>query len=122
MHKSFTQILPLLLLSLTLLSCTQPAEKTLRIYEQEKVIMGTVMKIKAVAKGDSEEKTEESFDAAFRKISALESELSEWQQPASPVSEVNRKAGIERVEVPEAVVTVTQKALDIAEVTGGRSM
>lgn len=105
------------ILFLTLLSCTEPAD-TLRIYEQEKVMMGTVMKIKAVAKGDAEAKTEEAFGAAFREISALESELSEWQ-PASPVSAVNRKAGLEPVEVPEAVVTVTQKALDIAEVTEG---
>ena len=80
--------------------------------------MGTVMKIKAVAGGDAEAKTENAFGEAFREIAELESELSEWQ-PASPVSEVNWKAGIERVEVPDAVVTVTQKALDIAEVTEG---
>ena len=107
----------IVLLFLTLLSCSS-GNNDLRLYEQEKVMMGTVMKIKAVAEGDAEAKTEEAFGAAFREIAALESELSEWQ-PASPVSEVNRKAGRERVEVPEAVVTVTQKALDIAEVTDG---
>lgn len=107
----------LILFLLTLLSCTQPAD-TLRIYEQEKVMMGTVMKIKAVAAGDAEEKTQEAFDAAFREIAGLESELSEWQ-PASPVSEVNRNAGKERAEVPDAVVTVAKKALDIADVTDG---
>lgn len=80
--------------------------------------MGTVMKIKAVEEGDAEEKAQEAFGAAFREISELESELSEWQ-PASPVSEVNRKAGIGRVKVPDAVVTVTEKALDIADVTDG---
>ena len=117
MCKSLTRILPFLLLSLTLLSCSEPAGK-LRIYEQEKVMMGTVIKIKAVAGGDAEEKTEDAFSAAFLEIAELESELSEWQ-PASPVSEVNRKAGIERVKVPKAVVTVTQKALDIADVTEG---
>ena len=117
MRKHPPPLLSVFTLFLTLLSCSKPAE-TLRIYEQEKVMMGTVMKIKAVAEGDKEEKTQEAFDAAFREISELESELSEWQ-PASPVSEVNRKAGIERVKVPEAVVTVTQKALDIADVTDG---
>ena len=105
------------ILFLTLLSCTQPAD-TLRIYEQEKVMMGTVMKIKAVAGGEEEEKTQEAFDAAFREIAGLESELSEWQ-PASPVSEVNRNAGKERAEVPDAVVTVTKKALEIARITDG---
>ncbi len=102
---------------LTLLSCTQPAD-SLHIYEQEKVLMGTVMKIKAVAEGDEEEKTQEAFDAAFREIAGLESELSEWQ-PASPVSAVNREAGIQSVAVPEAVVTVTEKALEIARITDG---
>ena len=109
--------LSVLIFSLTLLSCTQPAD-SLRIYEQEKMMMGTVMKIKAVAEGGEEEKTQEAFDAAFREIAGLESELSEWQ-PASPVSEVNRNAGIGRVKVPDAVVTVTEKALDIADVTDG---
>ncbi|UZJ36521.1 FAD:protein FMN transferase [Prosthecochloris sp. SCSIO W1103] len=117
MCNCLNHTLPFLLLSLTLLSCSG-TDSGLRIYEQEKVMMGTVMKIKAVAEGDAEEKAQEAFDTAFREIAELESELSEWQ-PASPVSEVNRKAGIERVEVPEALVTVTQKALDIAEVTEG---
>ncbi len=109
--------LSVLILLFTLLSCTQPAD-TLRIYEQEKVMMGTVMKIKAVAESEEEEKTQEAFDAAFRQIAGLESELSEWQ-PASPVSEVNRKTGIEPVQVPDAVVTVTEKALEIARITDG---
>ncbi|MCG8345202.1 MAG: FAD:protein FMN transferase [Chlorobiales bacterium] len=82
------------------------------------MMMGTVMKIKAVAEGDAEEKTQEAFDAAFQEIAELESELSEWQ-PASPVSEINRYAGEKRIQVPDAVVTVTEKALEIAKLTGG---
>lgn len=80
--------------------------------------MGTVMKIKAVATSDSEEKAELAFEAAFDGIADLESELSEWQS-GSPVSEVNRNAGKERVEIPDAVMDVTKKALDIARVTNG---
>ena len=106
----------LLILFLTLLACSGE-NKDLRIYEQEKVMMGTIMKIKVVTNSE-EEKTKEVFDAAFQEISGLESELSEWQ-PASPVSEVNREAGIERVKVPDAVVTVTDKALEIADITDG---
>ena len=117
MPKHLLFLPSVLILFLTLLSCAQPAD-TLRIYEQEKVMMGTVMKIKAVAESDEEEKTQEAFDAAFREIAGLESELSEWQ-PASPVSEVNRNSGKERVEVPDAVVTVTKKALEIARITDG---
>lgn len=117
MRINFTYILPIFLLTLTLLSCSEPAD-TLRIYEQEKMMMGTVMKIKAVAEGDAEEKTQEAFDAAFQEIAELESELSEWQ-PASPVSEINRYAGEKRIQVPDAVVTVTEKALEIAKLTGG---
>ena len=118
MHTHLTYLIPFFLLCLTFFSCAQQGD-TLRIYEQEKMMMGTVMKIKAVAEGDEEEKTQEAFDAAFREISELESELSEWQ-PASPVSEVNRNAGIKRVKVPDAVVTVTEKALEIARITDGK--
>ena len=117
MRLHHIQLPTIVIFSLTLFSCAQPAD-TLRIYEQEKMMMGTVMKIKAVAEGDAEEKTQEAFDAAFREITELESELSEWL-PASPISAVNRNAGLERVKVPEAVVTVTEKALDIADVTDG---
>ena len=81
-------------------------------------MMGTVMKIKAVVESEEEEKTRQAFEAAFDEIAELESELSEWQ-PASPVSEVNREAGIQGVTVPDAVVTVTKKALEIADVTDG---
>ena len=41
-------------------------------------MMGTTVKIKAVAATDEEKKTQEAFDAAFREIARLGSELSEW--------------------------------------------
>ncbi|ANT64325.1 FAD:protein FMN transferase [Prosthecochloris sp. CIB 2401] len=81
-------------------------------------MMGTIMKIKAVAPGNAEDSTKAAFEAAFREMSELESELSEWQ-PASPVSAVNREAEIKGVKVPDAVVTVTEKALEMAKTTGG---
>ncbi|RNA64791.1 FAD:protein FMN transferase [Prosthecochloris sp. ZM_2] len=90
----------------------------LRIYEQQKIMMGTVMKIKAVPDGMSEEEVRNGFEAAFREMNDLESELSEWQ-PASPVSAVNRHAGGKAVEVPPSVITVTEKALDIASKSEG---
>ncbi|WP_237073426.1 FAD:protein FMN transferase [Prosthecochloris sp. GSB1] len=105
------------ILFLTLLACSGGGDD-LRIYEQEKVMMGTIMKVKAVAPGGAEDRTRAAFEAAFREISELESELSEWQ-PASPVSAVNREAGVKSVQVPDAVVTVTQKARKIAETTNG---
>ena len=117
MHTPYTLLPTKFFLSLFFISCTQQAD-TLQTYEQEKVMMGTVMKIKAVAEGDEEKNTRKAFDAAFHEVAKLESELSEWQ-PSSAVSEVNRNEGIERVQVPEAVVKVTEKALEIAEITGG---
>lgn len=102
---------------LPLFSCAPP-EENLRMYEQEKVLMGTAMKIKAETTNIDEEKTREAFNAAFRKISELESDLSEWRE-TSPVSEVAQKAGKEKVAVPQPVVTVTLTALDIARITDG---
>ncbi|MEE9905741.1 MAG: FAD:protein FMN transferase [Chlorobium sp.] len=108
---------PIFLFCLLLLACEQKGLDH-RIYEQEKVLMGTVMKIKAEALQQDEMKTREAFDDAFRLIAALESDLSEWQE-ASPVSLVNRNAGINPVAVPEPVVTVTRKSLEIALISDG---
>ena len=55
MHTPYTLLLTKFFLSLFFISCTQQAD-TLQTYEQEKMMMGTVMKIKAAAEGD-EEKT-----------------------------------------------------------------
>lgn len=108
---------PIFLFCLLLLACEQTGLDH-RIYEQEKVLMGTVMKIKAEALRQDEMKTREAFDDAFRLIAALESDLSEWQE-VSPVSLVNRNAGINPVAVPEPVVTVTRKSLEIALISDG---
>lgn len=110
---------PFILLAgiLPLFSCA-PQEANPRMYEQEKVLMGTVMKIKAETANRDEEKTREAFNAAFRKISELESDLSEWRE-TSPVSLAARKAGKEKVAVPQPVVTVTLLSLEIARITDG---
>jgi len=105
------------ILCIILLACEQKDHEH-RIYEQEKVLMGTVMKIKAEALRQDEMKTREAFDDAFRLIAALESDLSEWQE-ASPVSLVNRNAGKNPVIVPEPVVTVTRKSQEISRISEG---
>jgi len=107
----------LIICLLPIFSCAPP-EETPRMYEQEKVLMGTVMKIKAETANPDEERIHEAFNAAFRKISELESDLSEWRE-TSPVSEVARKAGVKKVAVPLPVVAVTLTSLDIARVTDG---
>lgn len=110
---------PLLFLAFLVLAACSGAGDDLRIYEQEKIMMGTVMKIKAVSSDRMTEKeVQEIFDSAFREMSDLESELSEWQ-PASPVSAVNRLAGSKAVDVPPSVITVTEKALEIASMSQG---
>ncbi len=116
----FRRIIPpflLLACLFPLFSCVTP-EKNPRMYEQEKVLMGTVMKIKAETADPDEVKTREAFNAAFRKISELESDLSEWRE-TSPVSEVAREAGVKQVTVPVPVVAVTLTSLDIARITEG---
>ncbi|MBM3162298.1 MAG: FAD:protein FMN transferase [Chlorobi bacterium] len=104
-------------LCLTLIACGTPGNEH-RLYEQEKVLMGTVMKIKAEAPRSEEANIRDAFDAAFRLIAGLESDLSEWQD-ASPVSLVNKNAGTGKVSVPGPVVTVTRKSIAIARATNG---
>ncbi|WP_292001538.1 FAD:protein FMN transferase [Chlorobium sp.] len=115
---TFSRRIPVLFtLFLTLFGCGS-SDSEHRIYEQEKVLMGTVMKIKAEGPAHDEQQTRSAFDAAFRLIASLESDLSEWQE-ASPVSQANRAAGLEKIAVPEPVITVTRKSLDIGRITDG---
>jgi len=117
MAHLFRHIL-LVVLSLTaLLSCT-PKEQPVRLYEQEKVLMGTVFKFKSAVTSIPEDSVRQSYKEAFREIARLESQLSEWIEE-SPVSEVTRRAGESPVPITPDILAVTDLAMSISEHTGG---
>lgn len=84
MAHFFRHILLGLLPLSALLSCT-PNDPPARLYEQEKVLMGTVFKFKSAVSSISEDSVRQSYKDAFREIARLESQLSEWIEE-SPVS------------------------------------
>ncbi|TNJ36877.1 FAD:protein FMN transferase [Prosthecochloris vibrioformis] len=89
------------------------------IFEQQEVMMGTIMKIKTAAAGRTERETREACQEAFDEIARLEMELSEWK-PETPISQINRLAGMEKAtKIPASAVEVTRSALEIATRTNG---
>ena len=78
--------------------------------------MGTLVKITAV--GLSESESQAAVAAGFAEIRRLEELLSTWI-PSSELSRVNAAAGVRPVPVSSDTVTVVQRAMQAAELTGG---
>ena len=78
--------------------------------------MGTLVKITAVAR--SESIAQASATAGFAEIRRLEELLSTWI-PTSELSRVNASAGVMPVHVSPETLTVVQRAMQAAEMTGG---
>jgi FAD:protein FMN transferase len=78
--------------------------------------MGTLVKITAVAR--SESVAQAAATAGFAEIRRLEELLSTWI-PTSELSRVNASAGAMPVYVSPETSTVVQRAMQVAEMTGG---
>ena len=78
--------------------------------------MGTLVKITAVALSQSE--SQAAVAAGFAEIRRLEELLSTWI-PSSELSRVNVAAGVVPVPVSPDTLTVVQRAMQAAELTGG---
>ncbi|MCC5890673.1 MAG: FAD:protein FMN transferase [Alkalibacterium sp.] len=102
-------------LSLTLFGCNDDDSRGLadQPYERTEFLLGTVANMRVFNQDG-----EDAMDKAFDRVK----ELDEWfsmQNPDSEISEVNRQAGIEPVEVSEEVFYVMERALHFAEESGG---
>jgi thiamine biosynthesis lipoprotein len=78
--------------------------------------MGTLVSITAVASTD--QAANRAIDAAFTEVKRLEQLLSTWI-PESELSRVNASAGKTPVPVGPETLTVVQRAMQAAEMTGG---
>lgn len=78
--------------------------------------MGTLVKITAVGRSESEAQT--AAAAGFAEIRRLEELLSTWIS-TSELSRVNAAAGVMPVSVSSDTLTVVQRAMQAAELTGG---
>lgn len=79
-------------------------------------VMGTALEV--VLKAGSEEEAKKAFEAVEAEMRRVESVMSEWQD-GSPVSEVNREAGVRPVKVPSELFNVISGAVTVARLTGG---
>lgn len=101
-------LLPFLLALLLLAGCRKEA-----MPPQTQLHLGTVCSINLYDDG-----TVELYSQMFQRLKEIEQVFS-VNLAASNLSQVNQAAGIAPVAVPEEVILVLQKALDIAEATGG---
>src|SRR5262245_38499018 len=78
--------------------------------------MGTRFEITVVASDRAAGQV--AIDAAYAEIDRVEALISEWK-PESPVSEINRNAGIAPVRVPPELFRFIRRSLKVSELTGG---
>lgn len=79
-------------------------------------IMDTVINARVYVR--TQEEGDRAIDAVLSLMEELEGELSR-HVPGSPVDEINQRAGREPVKVPESVLFVVQRALELSAGTGG---
>jgi thiamine biosynthesis lipoprotein len=82
-----------------------------------RTLMGTLWTIEAVDSGRQEE-ARRAIGQAFDEIARIEALMSEWM-PDSPVSRINRAAGVESVEVSEELVAIIRRGLDYGDRSEG---
>ena len=88
-------------------------EVTLR---RARPMMATVVAV--TVRGCDADALEERVRESFAEMERLAAILSEWD-PASPVSRVNARAGVEPVRVPPELYEVLQTALRVSQLTSG---
>lgn len=88
------------------------------VYETQRALMGTIVKIKGTGKDLSRERFDTVSGQAFDEIARLERDMSEWL-PDSPISLAARFAGRKAVPVSEEIVTVVDLALSVSRRTDG---
>lgn len=79
-------------------------------------MLGSPFEMTVVAKDIPE--ADRYIDMAVAETSRLENLISDWI-PTTPISEVNRNAGIKAVKVPQEVFDLVQRANRISELTSG---
>lgn len=86
------------------------------VVKRTQMHMGTLVSITAVSSTD--QAANRAIDAGFKEVKRLEQLLSTWI-PTSELSRVNAAAGGMPVHVSPETLTVVQRAMEAAEMTGG---
>lgn len=84
--------------------------------DKETVLMGSVFQISIIEKDTA--LAYQRIEEVVSEIERIENLISEWR-PQTPISEVNRNAGIKPVKVDREVFELTKRALQYSEMSNG---
>ncbi|CAG1066015.1 FAD:protein FMN transferase [uncultured bacterium] len=85
-------------------------------FRKNTVVMGTALEMTIDTAG--EEAAETVFSSVEREMKRIEGQMSEWIE-GSPLTEVNRAAGVRPVKVPGELFNVISAAMKVSELSGG---
>lgn len=93
-----------------------PGATRSEVFRKNSSVMGTSLEVTLVVSSEAE--AEAAFASVEAEMKRLEELLSEWID-GSPVSEVNKAAGVRPVVVPKELFSVISAALKVSEVSSG---
>ncbi len=96
--------------------CLYPSAVSAATVRDKRGAMGTKFEISAVH--SDPKRGQEAIDAAYAEIERIEAVISEWRE-SSKVSEINRNAGIEPVEVSQELFDLIKRSIRVSKLTGG---
>lgn len=86
------------------------------VHKRKLSMLGSPFEVTVVAKDTI--KGNEYIDLAVAEVKRIENQISDWI-PTTPISQVNKNAGIQPVKVDDEVFQLVQRAIKISELTSG---
>lgn len=86
------------------------------VHKRKLSMLGSPFEVTVVAKDTI--RANEYIDFAVAEVKRIENQISDWI-PTTPISQVNKNAGIQPVKVDEEVFQLVQRAIKISELTSG---
>ncbi len=86
------------------------------IHKRSTFLLGSPFEITLVGKDTTE--INQNIDLAITELKRIEHVISDWI-PTTPVSEVNRNAGIQPVVVPQELIDLIERSIKISKLTDG---
>lgn len=103
----------LFVISFLLTVCSSFAQLT---HKRKIAMLGSPFEMTVVAKDTIQANI--YIDMAVNEVRRIENEISDWI-PTTPISEVNKNAGIKPIKVPAEVFELLERAIKISEITSG---
>ncbi|MFC6095910.1 FAD:protein FMN transferase [Flavobacterium qiangtangense] len=86
------------------------------VHKRKLSMLGSPFEVTVVAQDTI--KANEFIDLAVAEVKRIENQISDWI-PTTPISQVNKNAGIQSVKVDDEVFQLVQRAIKVSELTSG---